>query len=156
MNTRREVYICVDSRFRDTARYPKVADFIYYLREPLYNVSEVQLISSVIPNRNSVMDEGYLLLQTGNGRLDTVELGNGSSVMNVIQMKNPTTNNFIPTEIGCNINIKNKPNPYIGKLDKLPLKLLKPTGEIFNFGEPNGSVSKEYQIQYIFKIVCSC
>lgn len=142
------IYINVDSRDRNVTSYPYTNRYRVNIEPRLKNVKEVQLISAVIPNQNSILDNGYVVLnieELNNIKMTSPGL---SSAFGILHLKSPTSSNFIISELGCHLN-----TPTVFKQPKdissLTISIHKPSGELFTFGEASGSVLPQFQHSFL-------
>jgi hypothetical protein len=148
-------FLIVTSKSRDSAMYPSTSNFVVNLENEYRNVRSIELIQAIFPDKSSVTQQPYLLLQ-----IDEIE-----DVMD--SPDNAIRNSFAflctntATEPGFFITIdrsvhENTPKVYKdlrSSLNRLSIRLVDPTGNLFSFGNPVDPFDKLYQTTFIFKIV---
>lgn len=156
-------YINVDSRHRDRAIWPLSSLFEVKLNpannftgaqipRSFRNVVSVELINAIIPNTNSVLANGYLMLNIREieGILDTTTKGQ-RYFAKIIPDK--LLGGFLYTTDGDKDRMP-KVYPFRGsRIDKLTLELVDPNGTVFNFGaDTGGAPDPTLQTSFTFKI----
>ena len=157
-------YISIDSRDRDRNLWPLSSQFEVKLDPPdpytgaqiqrnFKNVISIELINSVFPNTNKILDMQYLYLNIReiDGILDTTCKGKRFFAKILPQH---AIGSFIYNyqDIGDRAR---KIFPFRGaRLDKLTIELRDPNGDIVNFGNDNGAkINAQIQTSFTFKIV---
>ena len=149
----REDYLVINTGTRDTVTYPNSCNFVLELNEPFKNVVKIELIQVIIPDKNNVQNQPYLLLKIN--ELENVMLSNDKNISDsfaIIQLAPPT---IAGTFIQCDKRI----TEYVklcyripkAKLDKMTISLNDPLGNVFDFGA-NGSIDPSYQCTFVLKI----
>jgi hypothetical protein len=150
---KKDYYLVVSSKDRDIVKYPSSSQFSLRLPKEYKNIHSVELIQAIIPDKNNVMNEPYLVL-TIEELVDTMESSDANiSDSFAILMLNP------PVSSGTFISIDNRihENTVLNyttpkaSLSKMTIKLTDFDGSIFSFGG-NGSLTKDTQILFVFKI----
>jgi hypothetical protein len=149
-----EYYLSVSSRDRDDSVYPDVNRYIVKFRE-FKNVKSIELIQAIIPDKNNVSQEPYLLLKID--ELEDVMVSNDrhiSDAFAILQMATPiTTGGFIQIDKRIHENtIKNFKNP-MASLSKMTVSITDANGGLFDFGSDSPAFQKSLQNTFVFKIV---
>lgn len=142
-------YLNIDSRFRDVNTYPKVNS--YKIQIPtIKNVKIVKMISIILPNKNNVLNEGYLVMKID--EINGIQTNdNKGEAFSILHLKQPTSGGFIMAELGCSLNTATV-FKIPTNLNTLTISFYTPDGTLFDFGEPDGNVSSEYQNSFILEI----
>lgn len=148
-----EQYLIINSKERDPNLYPSSSRFVLNLPQEYRNVSRVELIQAIIPDKNNVTSEPYLLLNI-NELENTMESNNKdiSEAFSILQLNQPiVAGGFIQlmTQIHEHV-VLNYKTPK-ANLSKITLSITDADGVIFDFGG-SGSISKEFQCLFVFKI----
>jgi hypothetical protein len=149
-------YMTVSSKDRDTSRYTNVNRYVINFPTEFRNVSSIQLIQAIIPHKNSVDAEPYLLLKVEELEDVMVSLDrNVSDAFAILQMSAPvTTNGFIQIDKRIHENtIKHYKTPK-ATLSKMTITVTDHAGTPFEFGSDSNPPSKALQNTFVFKITC--
>lgn len=154
-------FLTIDSQDRDAINYPSVNNYSVHFAETYKNVTCIEMISATIPNQaasGSVLDEGYLII-------DIPELNNMEFTKNgqnkgftILPLKNPTSGpsgGFIVPELSCMFKTPLILKTPLASLSRITIKVKGRDGSLFNFGEPSGSMDKQFQNCFTFKITTS-
>jgi hypothetical protein len=150
---KREYYLAIGSKDRDVAVYPSSSQFSIRLPKEYKNIDSVELIQAIIPHKNNVTHEPYLVLGIDE-LVDTMESKDANiSDAFAILMLNP------PVESGKFISIDNRihENTVLryttpkANLSKMTIRVTDFDGNIFSFGG-DSTLDKEHQILLVFKI----
>lgn len=158
-----EYYINISSSNRDSTNYPLHYDYRINFDHPYKNIKKIELISAILPNQpastsgGDILNESHLIVDID--ELNFIEFPNniGSSALkgfSILPLKPPTrtTGGFINPELGC-IYHKSKIYKYpLASLDHMTIKIRDYQGNLYDFGQTNGSTNKEYQNHFVFKI----
>lgn len=153
---KRENYLVISSADRDTTTYPSSSNFVIQLQKEYKNIISVELIQAIVPDKNNVTAEPYLLLNVN--EFENTMDSNNKQIYNsfaVLQVCPPTVNGSflqIDKRIFENVTLN-----YItpkAHLSKLTIKVTDADGNIFDFGG-SGTTTKAYQCLFVFKIVTS-
>jgi hypothetical protein len=149
-----EHFLSISSRDRDTSGYPNVNRYIVKFPE-FKNVKSIELIQAIIPDKNDVSQEPYLLLKID--ELEDVMVSNDrhiSDAFAILQMAPPiTTGGFIQIDKRIHENtVKNFKNP-IASLSKMTVSITDADGTLFDFGNDSPAFQKSLQNTFVFKIV---
>lgn len=144
-------YICINSSDRGSA-YKKTNHYKIYLDTVLKDIKSIELVNCSIPNVNNVQDLPYLILKIDG--IPNIVFGGTSKAQGfcLLYMKN-TTGNFIQCELGVlQRNVKYFKN-HEGKLSSLEVQILKPNGDLFDFGEADGDVTVANSNSFLFRVI---
>lgn len=149
----REDYLVINTGSRDADTYPNSCKFVLEIDEPLKNVVKIELIQAIIPDRNNVQNQPYLLLKIN--ELENVMLSNDKNISDsfaIIQLTAPTVpGTFIQCDKRITEMVKLSYRTPKAKLDKMTISLTDPLGTIFDFGA-NGSTDPAYQCTFVLKV----
>lgn len=150
-----EHYLAISSFDRDIDNYPKSNSYSITLPKEFRNVIRIQLIESIVPNRNNISHQPYLLLNIkeleGKIPIDSMNPAISKSFA-IIQLTNGS-GKFVQIDRKVHENIVfNALQPI--NLSKMTITLTDYAGVPFEFGnDTGGSFNPEYQNTLIFKIV---
>jgi len=152
----RENYLVVSSADRDTSIYPSSSDFVIQLDKEYRNIVSVELIQAIIPDKNTVTHEPYLLLKVK--EFENTMDSNNKPICNafaILQLSAPTASNtFIQIDKRIFENVTLNYRTPRANLAKLTIQVNDVTGNVFDFGG-SGTTDKEHQCLFVFKIVTS-
>lgn len=150
-------YLAVTSNNRDISTHPNPNHYVVNLDKEYKNIHSIELVQAIVPDKNNVTDEPYLLL-----KIDEVE-----NVMDSVDR--PLSESFAvlelapPTSPGTFIQMDKRIYEHTIKIYKTPkASLSKMTISInnyqglpFNFGnDTSPTFQKELQNTFIFKFIC--
>jgi len=146
-------YLTVSSKDRDINSHPSVNSYTITFPKDFKNIKSIELIQAIIPDKNNVTAEPYLLLKID--ELEDVMVSTNKYVSDafaILQLAPPTTTGgFIQIDKRIHENTtKFFKNPK-ASLSKMTISITNEAGELFNFGAGN---SKGLQNTFVFKIVC--
>lgn len=148
---RRDNFLFVSSKDRNIDSYPQSSQFVLHLEKEYKNIVSIELTQAFLPDQNNVSREPFLLLKIK--ELEPVIDSNNTDVYNsfsILQIYPVITAGFIQTmQLYENI-VLNYITPK-AKLSTLSISLTDCDGQLFSFGG-DGSIDKEFQCQFIFKI----
>lgn len=149
-------YLVISSADRNILSYPKSNYFVMDLQQEYRNIQSVELIQAIIPDKNSVTAEPYLLL-----RIDelsrTMHSLNGpiSDSFAILQPAPPTTSGgFIQLDKRIAENVILYYRTPKASLSKVTVSINNYLGVPFEFGG-DGTTDKDYQITFVIKLVCN-
>lgn len=152
----RENYLIVSSADRDTSVYPSSSDFVIQLQKEYKNIISVELIQAIVPDKNNVTAEPYLLLKVN--ELENTMDSNNKQVYDsfaILQVCTPTVaNSFLQIDKRIFENVALNYITPRASLSKLTIKITDADGNVFDFGG-SGSTAKPTQSLFVFKIVTS-
>lgn len=151
---KRNNYLTICSKDRDLTSYPKSSNFVIDLNKEYRNVTAIELITAIIPDKNNVQSEPFLLLNIK--ELDVLNDSNNKQISDsfaMLQLTAPTVSGtFIQIDKRTFENtILNYHTPK-SKLSRMSINITDLDGSIFNFGG-DGTTDKNYQCTFVFKIV---
>lgn len=150
-----DYYLTISSKDRNTTNYPDVSKYSITLQNELRNIVEMELIQAIIPSKNNVADEPYLLLKID--EIENTMISNDRNIIDsfaILQMSPPTVNKFIHVDKRIFENTTKFFKTPKASLSKFTISLLDASGNLFDFNNSPGSTDKDYQNIFIFKIVC--
>lgn len=158
-----DYYVSVSSSNRDNTNYPLHYDYRINFDTPFKNIKKIELISAILPNQGAttsggdILNESHLIIDID--EINYIEFPNniGSQALKgfaILPLKPPTKSSggFINPELGC---IYHKSKIYktpLASLDHFTIKIRDYTGDLYDFGQSSGSMSKEHQNHLVFKI----
>lgn len=149
-----DYYFVVSSASRDLVNYPRESNYMVSFDTPYKNVHSIELIQAIIPDKNSVTSEPYLLLSIE--EIPDIMASNNQEILNafaIIQLTPPVTaGGFINTDKRIHENIPKVFHTPIS-LSRMSIKLTNSLGSVFDFGGIS-STDKQYQNTFVFKITC--
>lgn len=148
-------YLVVSSNDRDVTNYPNVSKYVINLQNEIKNITSIQLIQAIIPDKNDVTHEPFLLLNIE--EMEDVMICNNKNISNafaILQMANPVTTGYfieIDTKIHENC-VKYYKTPK-SNLSRLTVSITDAYGNLFDFGNdtPNPP-KKDLQNLFVFKL----
>jgi len=144
-------YITISSKLRNTTYYPSVSSYTIPLNQTLKNIKSIELIKCILPDKNNVQQEPFLVLSID--EIKDVTVSNDrlfNDALHIISLNQPTASGyFININVIDNKITKIFPTP-LSSLNKISIKLLKHDNTIFDFG----GTTDAYQNLFLFKIVC--
>lgn len=146
-------YLIVSSKDRDINTYPSSSQFVINLDQEYRNISNVELIQAIVPDKNSVTTEPYLLLNAK--ELENTMDSNNKQIYEsfaILQTCQPTiAGSFLQIDKRIFENVILNYKTPKASLSKLSLSITDADGNLFSFGG-NGDLSKQYQCLFVFKI----
>jgi hypothetical protein len=149
-------FLVVSSADRDPSKYPKSSKFTFDLSREFKNVVQVELVQAIIPDKNSVTSEPYLLLKIDEltTTMESVNQAIAESFA-ILQLAPPTTSNgFIQLDKRIAENVVLYYETPKASLSKMSVNINDYTGANFEFGGDN-TTDKAFQITFVLKIVCN-
>ena len=150
-------YVTVMSKTRDLVYFPTPGRYTIELPSTLKNITSVELIQAIIPDKNNITSEPYLLLQIeefndNNNMISTDR--NLSNAFAILQLAPPnTTGGFIYMDKKIHENtIKYYKEPK-ASLSKMTISITDSDGNVFNFGDDSAGPLKSLQNLFVFRIV---
>lgn len=149
-------YLAITSANRDVLTHPNPNYYIVNLDKEYKNIHSIELVQAIVPDKNSVTNEPYLLL-----KIDEIE-----HVMDSIDR--PLSESFAvlemapPTSPGTFIQMDKRIYEHTTKIFKTPkaslskmtIRINDCTGQPFDFGTDSDPPQKALQNTFIFKIAC--
>ena len=148
-------YIIVTSSDRDISIYPNPSKYVLNLPFELKNISTIEIVNGVIPDKNNVQLEPYLLLNIE--ELQNVMISNNKPIANAFAILHMAP----PIVAGSFINVDKKTFEHVvlnlktpkASLSKLTLSITDSSGNLFNFGDDSGGPLKALQNMFVLKVV---
>lgn len=148
-------YLTVSSKDRDVDQYPNESSYVQNFQQEFKNIQSIELIQAIIPDKNNVTSEPYLLLKIE--ELEDVMVSvdrNISDSFAILQLCTPTiTGSFIQIDKRIHENVIKYFKTPKSTLARMTIKVTDSDGNPFDFGGAS-SLSKQFQNIFIFKIVC--
>lgn len=148
-----EKYLVVNSRDRDVSIYPSSSKFVINLDQEYRNISSVELIQAIVPDKNNVTLEPYLLLNIN--ELENTMDSNNKEIFEafaILQTCPATvTNSFLHIDKRIFENVILHYKTPKANLSKLTISITDSEGGIFDFGG-SGSTNKANQCLFVFKL----
>jgi hypothetical protein len=150
-------YVTVSSRDRNVSRHPDVSHYTVQFPSELRNVHSIQLIQAIIPDKNNVTLEPYLLLKID--EIEDVMMAQDKNVSDsfaILQLAPATVpGSFIQLDKRIHEHtIKVYKTPKAG-LTQLTINVLDVDGNRFDFGcDPSDPLNKSTQNTFVFRVVC--
>jgi hypothetical protein len=152
----RENYLIVSSTDRDVNTYSSSSNFVIQLEKEYKNIVSVELIQAIVPDKNNVTAEPYLLLKIK--EFENTMDSNNKQVYDsfaILQVCTPTiTNSFLQIDKRIFENVTLNYRTPRANLSKLTIQITDAEGNIFDFGG-SGTTTKANQCLFVFKIVTS-
>ena len=151
-------YVSISSKDRDRSVHPNVNSYTIELPNEFKNIYSVELIQAIIPAKNNVDAEPYLLLNIG--EISDVVLSNDKNISDsfaILQPNNPIkVGGFMQIDKRIHENTVKYYKTPKANLSRMTIKILDSLGNVFNFGTdtlPPDDFDKTLQNTFIFKII---
>lgn len=148
-------YLVVSSSDRNVVDYPNVNNYVINLQDEIKNITSIQLIQAIIPDKNDVTQEPFLLLKIS--EMEDVMISNNRNISDafaILQMASPVSSGFfieIDTKIHENC-VKYYKTPK-SSLSRLTVSITDSQGNLFDFGSDSPSPpKKDLQNLFVFKL----
>ena len=153
MYQNQESYLTVSSKDRDMNTYPSSSQFVIHLDKEYRNIKSIELIQAIIPDKNSVTSEPFLLLNIL--ELENVMDSNNKQISEsfaILQVCPPTIpNSFLQIDKRIFENVILNYRTPKASLSKMSFSITDCDGKLFNFGG-NSTTDKAYQTTFVFKV----
>lgn len=147
-------YIQLCSNDRDISTYPQTNSFKLGF-EKIKNVSEVELISVILPNQNNILLEPYLILEINelpsNIEFTSTNVRNAFAIL-PLKKPNKDTDSFVIPELGHNYKTVLRLKTPISSIQSFTINIKDLNGDLFNFGDDSGGPAKALQTTFVFRI----
>lgn len=147
-------YLVITSKDRDLVNYPKSNSYVINLDTEYKNISSVALVQAIIPDKNNVTNEPYLLLKIN--ELENVMESNDRNISDafaIIQLTPPTSaGTFIQNDSRIHESTVLHYKTHKASLSKVTITITDSDGVPFEFGG-DGTTNKANQNMFVFKIV---
>lgn len=148
-------YLTVSSKDRDVVQYQSESNYVVNFHQEFKNIHSIELIQAIVPDKNDVTNEPYLLLKVE--ELENVMVSvdrNVSDAFAILQLCSPTTTGtFIQIDKRIHENVVKYFKTPKSTLSRMTINITDSDGALFDFGG-TGSLSKEFQNTFVFKITC--
>jgi hypothetical protein len=150
-----DYYLTVSSKDRDTTQHPSESNYVINFQQEFKNIHSVELIQAIVPDKNDVTNEPYLLLQIEELENFMISVDrNVSDAFAILQLCRPTTpGTFIQIDKRIHENVVKYFKTPKSTLARMSIKVTDCDGGLFDFGGTSSS-NKEFQNTFVFKIVC--
>jgi hypothetical protein len=154
--SKRIEYITVSSRDRDISNYPSPSHYSVKLPFELRNIYSIEILNGIIPDKNNVTREPYLLLKVEelNYHIMSSNDKNMTDSFAILHMAPPITPGYF-----LNVDKKTFEHTVLrfetpkANLSKLTISITDCDGNLFNFGDDSGGPNKSLQNTFIFRVV---
>jgi hypothetical protein len=150
-----EYYLKISSADRDVVSYPNGSNFVIELPKEYKNIQSIELIQAIIPDKNNVTSEPYLLLsieELEKSPLAALDKNTADSFAMLLLTNPPlVAGSFITVDTKIHENTILFYQTPKAKLSRMTIKITDVDGNVFDFGG-NGTRTKAYQSTFIFKI----
>lgn len=147
-------YLAISSKDRNISQYPDVNRYTIDLRNEYRNISTIELVQAILPAKNNVEQEPYLLLNID--EIEEVVHSNDIHIANsfaILQLAQPTTSNgFIQIDKRIHENTVKYFKTPKANLTKMSITITDSSGTPFNFGSDTNPPNKALQNTFVFKI----
>jgi len=151
-----EEYLAINSNSRDPINYPKHYDYKLNLEKVYKNVKRVEMISAILPFQPpDILKEPFLSVDIEELNYITFsETPTAHKAFAVLPLKPPTSTNdgFINPELGSIYHTALTFRTPLAKLSTLTIKIRDMSGNLYYFGQPNGTTDKAHQNSFVFRI----
>lgn len=146
---KREHYLVVTSLNRNTTQYPNQNHYQITLDKEYKNVYQIELIQSILPDKNNITQEPYILLKVDEitETMDSVDTAISQSFA-ILCLPSPT-GNFLVIDKRIHENVVRTFIQPKAKLDKITITVSDHLGQPFNFGS---GTEKQLQNTFVFKL----
>ena len=148
-------YLTVSSKNRNITFDPLVNNYIVHFPTEFKNIYSIELIQAIIPAKNNVEIEPYLLLDIE--EIQDVMISSDSNISKsfaILLLAPPTTSGgFIQIDNRIHENtVLNFTTPK-ASLSKMSITIKDSDGNLFDFGVNSNTLNKNMQNTFIFKII---
>jgi hypothetical protein len=148
-------YLTISSKNRNITNNPLVNNYVVYFPTEFKNIYSIELIQAIIPAKNNVETEPYLLLDID--EIQDVVVSSDTNISKsfaILLLAPPTTNGgFIQIDNRIHENtVLNFTTPK-ASLSKMTISIRDSDGNLFDFGVNSNTLNKSMQNTFIFKIV---
>lgn len=152
-NEQRSFIVTVSSKDRNIGLYPSPSSYQVIL-PPIRNISKVELIGGIIPDKLNVTYEPYLVLSVDEFRHRSL-IASDETIENgfaILQMTPPVSSGkFINLDMSLSEELVHEVvEPFT--INKLTLKIKKSDGTLFNFGTDTDPFDATLQNTFMFRV----
>ena len=148
-------YLTVSSNQRDLVAYPNPNRYAINFSETFKNIYSIELLQAIIPAKNNVDAEPYLLLKIE--ELEDVMFSSDRHISDsfaILQMAPPiTAGGFVQIDKRIHENTVKYFKVPKASLNKMTVTITDCSGVPFNFGSDSNPPSKALQNTFVFRIV---
>lgn len=148
-------YLFINSDDRDTSVYPNPNAYVTRFPKEFRNISSIELINAIIPDKNLITQEPYLLLRID--EIDDVMTSNNKHIADsfaFLALANATTaGGFITIDKRIHENTPKVFTTPKASLDKMTISLTDHKGTPWNFGSDTLVPTKSLQHTLVFRII---
>lgn len=148
-------YLCLSSKERDITLFPDPNTYTIHFSKEFKNISSIELIQAIIPDKNNVTREPFLLVKIA--ELEDVISSNDRNITDsfaILQMTRPTeASYFVNIDKKIHENVTLQFHTPKASLSKMTITITDCDGVPFDF-DGVGDLSKLYQNTLIFRISC--
>lgn len=148
-------YIVITSKDRDLQNYPTPSKYVINLPREFKNITTIEIVAGIIPDKNNVLQEPYLLLKID--ELDEIITSNDTVMCNSFAILHLAK----PVYPGAFIQVDKKTFEHVvlryhtpkASLSKLTISVTDLYGTPFNFGTDSTTTPlKELQNMFVLRI----
>lgn len=158
--TKYPVYQHICSNDRDRIAYPDTNNFKITFQNRIKNVVEIELITAIIPNTATILNEPHLVISIDELKSNiNFNSTNIQDCFAILPLKKPNkdTDGFIIPELGQNNKLSMKFKTPLASLDQMTIGIKDMYGALYSFGSDPGPYvnlanSKKVQVTFVFKI----
>lgn len=148
-------YLVVSSNDRNVVDYPNVNNYVINLQDEIKNITSIQLIQAIIPDKNDVTQEPFLLLKIQ--EMEDVMISNNRNISDafaILQMASPVSSgHFIEIDTKIHENCVKYYKTPKSSLSRLSISITDSSGNLFDFGADSPSPpNKSVQNLFVFKL----
>lgn len=151
----RDEYIVISSADRDINNYPNPNHYTITLPSELKNIQSIEIINGVIPDKNNVLQEPYLLLKID--ELENVMISSNKAISDsfaILHLQPSFKSVYF-------LNVDKKTFEHVvlnyitpkASLSKLTVTITDANGTPFDFGNDSGGPNKSLQNMFVLKAV---
>lgn len=163
MSFEKEEYFILSSALRNVTSYPQVNSFRNNIPSTLKNVSEIEIVSVLLPKVTALNTAGILFLVLNEAlNINKVIFPSNLNTSSVISrafcplpLSGATSTNFISADIADSVyRVKLLPPKDISNYFSVQIKDLQ--GNLFTFGESAGDLTVANQLTIVLKVKYNC
>jgi len=148
-------YLTASSKDRNLQFSPLVNKYVVHFPSEFKNIYSIELIQAIIPAKNNVESEPYLLLDIE--EIGDVMVSSDSNISNsfaILLLAPPTTSGgFIQIDNRIHENTTLNFTTPKASLSKMSISIKDNDGNLFDFGVNSNTLNKSMQNTFIFKII---
>ena len=149
-----EHYLVINSAYRNASTWPLHFSFRVDFDKIYKNIRSIEMISAVLPNTTNILNEQYIIFD-----IDEINfmdfIGSSHKGFAVVPLKGPnqTSGGFINPEMGCSYKAKLTYREPKASLSSLTVRTLDTNGNLYDFGQPDGSTDPSVQFSFTLKLI---